>query len=115
MQTGIIVPAASDLERAPQAPGKLAVAMAANLSAFMLVGGLSSLLAEQLQGARSQLLRSETRLEALEAIYSAVVRSIASGIITLGEAGRVTYLNPAAQPLTGLPGRIARGRALTPP
>src|SRR3989449_8032226 len=61
MQTGIIVPAASELERAPQAPGKLAVVMAANLSAFMLVGGLSSLLAEQLQGARSQLLRSEER------------------------------------------------------
>ena len=113
MQTGIILPAASDLERAPQPPGKLAVVMAANLSAFMLVGGLSSLLAEQLQGARSQLLRSETRLEALEAIYSAVVRSIASGIITLGEDGRITYLNPAAEHLTGLPDRVARGRPLS--
>src|SRR3989454_6888785 len=113
MQAGIVVPAASELERAPLAPGKLAVVMAANLSAFMLVGGLSSLLAEQLQGARSQLLRSETRLEALEAIYSAVVRSIASGIITLGEDGRITYLNPAAEHLTGLPDRVARGRPLS--
>jgi two-component system sensor histidine kinase PilS (NtrC family) len=113
MQAGIVVPAASELERAPLAPGKLAVVMAANLSAFMLVGGLSSLLAEQLQGARSQLLRSETRLEALEAIYSAVVRSIASGIITLGEDGRITYLNPAAEHLTGLPDRAARGRPLS--
>src|SRR3989475_13190088 len=113
MQTGIIVPAASELERAPLAPGKLAVVMAANLSAFMLVGGLSSLLAEQLQGARSQLLRSETRLEALEAIYSAGGRSIASGSIPLGEDGRITYLNPAAEHLTGLPDRVARGRPLS--
>src|SRR5438128_2092293 len=115
MQAGIVVPAASELERAPLAPGKLAVVMAANLSAFMLVGGLSSLLAEQLQGARSQLLRSETRLEALEAIYSAVVRSIASGILTLGEDGRITYLNPAAEHLTGVSDRAARGQPLKSP
>src|SRR5204863_439292 len=53
MQIGIVPPAAAELDRVPLAPGKLAVVMAANLSAFMLVGGLSSLLAEQLQGARS--------------------------------------------------------------
>src|SRR6267142_1155792 len=90
-----------------------AVVMAANLSAFILVGALSSFLAEQLQGARSQLQRSETRLEALEAIYSAVVRSIASGILTLGEDGRITYLNPAAEHLTGLSDRAARGQPLS--
>jgi two-component system sensor histidine kinase PilS (NtrC family) len=93
-------------------PAKLAVVMAANLSAFMLVGALSSWLAEQLQGARSQLLRSETRLEALEAIYSAVVRSIASGILTVGEDGRITYLNPAAEHLTGVSDRAARGQPI---
>jgi len=41
-----------------------------------------TLRAEQLQGARSKLAESETRLEALQAIYSAVVRSIQSGILT---------------------------------
>jgi two-component system sensor histidine kinase PilS (NtrC family) len=112
MQSGAIGAPASELERAPLPPGRLAVVMAANLSAFMLVGGLSSLLAEQLQGARRQLLRSETRLEALEAIYSAVVRSIASGILTLGEDGRITYLNPAAEHLTGLSDRSSRGQPL---
>ena len=113
MQSGIIPPAASELDRAPLAPGKLAVVMAANLSAFILVGALSSFLAEQLQGARSQLQRSETRLEALEAIYSAVVRSIASGILTLGEDGRITYLNPAAEHLTGVSDHAARGQPLS--
>ena len=112
MQSGAIGAPASELERAPLPPGRLAVVMAANLSAFMLVGGLSSLLAEQLQGARRQLLRSETRLEALEAIYSAVVRSIASGILTVGEDGRITYLNPAAEHLTGLSDRSSRGQPL---
>src|SRR5205809_873501 len=112
MQGGIVPPPASELERVPLAPGRMAVVMAANLSAFLLVGALSSFLAEQLQGARSQLLRSEKRLEALEAIYSAVVRSIASGILTLGEDGRFTYLNPAAEHLTGLSDRAARGHPL---
>src|SRR3954469_9386869 len=112
MQSGIVPAPASELDRIPLAPGRLTVVMAANLSAILLVGALSSFLAEQLQGARSQLLRSETRLEALEAIYSAVVRSIASGILTLGEDGRITYLNPAAEHLTGLSDKIARGQPL---
>ncbi|MGZ6126095.1 MAG: two-component system sensor histidine kinase NtrB [Myxococcales bacterium] len=112
MQSGIIDPASGALDRVPLAAGRLAVVMAANLSAFLLVGALSSFLAEQLQGARSELLRSETRLEALEAIYSAVVRSIASGILTVGEDGRVTYLNPAAEHLTGLSDRASRGQPL---
>jgi two-component system sensor histidine kinase PilS (NtrC family) len=108
---GFIEPAAY-LERAPMAGGPLAVVMAANLSAFLLVGALSSFLAEQLQGARSKLAESETRLEALQAIYSAVVRSIQSGIITTDDQGGITYLNPAAQKITGLSDAEAHGRPL---
>jgi two-component system sensor histidine kinase PilS (NtrC family) len=112
MQSGIIAPASGELDRVPLPASRLAVVMAANLSAFLLVGALSSFLAEQLQGVRSELQRSETRLTALEAIYSAVVRSIASGILTIGEDGRITYLNPAAEHLTGLSDRAARGQPL---
>jgi two-component system sensor histidine kinase PilS (NtrC family) len=110
--SGFIEPVATYLDRAPLPPGRLAVVMAANLSAFLLVGALSAFLAEQLQGARSQLLQSETRLEALQAIYSAVVRSVASGILTLDEEGRVTFLNRAAEQLTGLSDAAARGKPL---
>ncbi len=113
MQSGLLERAVTDMDRLPIPPGRLAIEMAANLSAFLLVGALSSFLAEQLQGARTQLLRSETRLEALEAIFSAVVRSIASGIITVGEDGRLTYINPAAETLTGLDARAAHGRPLS--
>ncbi|MGE5049098.1 MAG: two-component system sensor histidine kinase NtrB [Deltaproteobacteria bacterium] len=112
MQSGLIDRAATDMDRLPIPPGRLAIEMAANLSAFLLVGALSAFLAEQLQGARTQLLRSETRLEEIEAIFSAVVRSIASGIITVGEDGRLTYINPAAETLTGLAARSAHGRPL---
>jgi two-component system sensor histidine kinase PilS (NtrC family) len=86
--------------------------MAANLSAFLLVGALAAFLAEQLQGARTKLRESETRLEALQTIYSAVVRSITSGIITVDQAGNVTYLNPAAEQLIGLADASARGQPL---
>src|SRR6266481_5080445 len=112
MQSGILPPPAGEMDKIPLAPGRLAVVMAANISAFLLVGALSSFLAEQVQGARSQLQRSETKLEALEAIYSAVVRSIASGILTVGEDGHITYLNPAAEHLTGVSDRAARGQPL---
>ena len=109
---GGFVEPAGYLDHVALPPGRLAVVMAANLSAFLLVGALSAFLAEQLQGARSKLLESETRLEALEAIYSAVVRSIASGIITVDEGGMVTYLNPAAEQLTGLSNAVVRGQPL---
>jgi two-component system sensor histidine kinase PilS (NtrC family) len=112
MQGGLLPPAATELERSALPPGRLAVVMAANLSAFLLVGALSAFLAEQVQGARTELLRSETRLEALQAIYSAVVRSIASGIITTDENGRISYLNPAAESLTGLASNAARTQPL---
>jgi two-component system sensor histidine kinase PilS (NtrC family) len=112
MQSGILANA-GDVGRPPLPTERLAVVMAANLSVFLLVGALSSFLAEQLQGARTQLLKSETRLEALEEIYSAVVKSIASGILTVGEDGRITYLNPAAENLIGLSDPAARGQVLS--
>ena len=111
VEVGFVEPAVH-LEHAALPPGQLTVVMAANLSAFLLVGALASYLAEQLQGARSQLRESETRLEALQTIYSAVVRSIASGILTVDQEGRVTYLNPAAEHLTGLSDASARGQPL---
>jgi two-component system, NtrC family, sensor histidine kinase PilS len=109
---GFIEPVSAYLDRAPLPPGRLAVVMAANLSAFVLVGALAAFLAEQLQGARSQLAESQTRLEALQAIYSAVVRSVASGILTLDDQGHVTWLNPAAEHLTGLTDEATRGQPL---
>ena len=111
VDAGFIAPV-SYLDRAPMPPGRLAVIMAANLSAFLLVGALSAFLAEQLRGARSQLAESETRLTALQAIYSAIVRSVASGILTVDDQGSVSYLNRAAEELTGLTDAGARGQPL---
>ena len=111
IEAGFVEPAAY-LDRTALPPGRLTVVMAANLSAFLLVGALAAFLAEQLQGARTQLRESETRLEALQTIYSAVVRSIASGIITVDQGGDVTYLNPAAEQLIGLADVAARGQPL---
>ncbi|HUJ27662.1 MAG TPA: ATP-binding protein [Myxococcales bacterium] len=108
---GFIEPAAY-LGRAPLPPGRLAVVMAANLSAFLLVGALAAFLAEQLQVSRSRLAESEERLQNIQAIYSAVVRSIGSGILTTDERGNVSFLNPAAETLTGLSGDAAGGQPL---
>ncbi|MCA1829403.1 MAG: PAS domain S-box protein [Myxococcales bacterium] len=112
IDAGFVEPVATYLDRAPLPPGRLAVVMAANLSAFLLVGALAAFLAEQLRGVRGQLAASQTRLESLEAIYSAVVRSVASGILTVDDEGRISYLNRAAEALTGLTDAGARGQPL---
>lgn len=107
-----LLDADATLARAPLPPGRLAYVLIANLSAFLLTGALSSFLAEQLQGARTQLAESETRLTALQDIYSAVVRSIASGILTVDDGDRITWMNPAAEQITGLAADTVGGRAL---
>jgi two-component system sensor histidine kinase PilS (NtrC family) len=112
MEYGWIGAAANYLDRAPLPPGRLGLTLVLNLSAFLLSGALAAFLAEQLQGARTQLAERETRLMALEAIYSAIVRSIASGIVTTDEQGRVSYLNPAGEEITGFTDRALHGKPL---
>jgi len=109
---GVLLPAASYLERSPLPPGRLALTLLLNLSAFLLAGALAAFLAEQLRGARSELAERETQLEALEATFSAIVRSISSGIITTDEHGQITYLNPAGEEIAGMSGGAARGKPL---
>src|SRR5207245_10876624 len=51
--------------------------------------------------------------ERIDAVYPARVRPILTGTITLVEDRRITSPNPAAEHLTGLPDRAARGRPLS--
>jgi two-component system, NtrC family, sensor histidine kinase PilS len=113
MESGLIVPAATYLTHSSPSLPRLALIVVLNLSAFLLAGALASLLAEQLQGARAQLAERQTRLDKLEALYSAIVKSISSGIVTVDEQGRITYLNRAGMEITGLTEEHAIGQSLT--
>jgi two-component system sensor histidine kinase PilS (NtrC family) len=112
LESGIIGPTATYMTHPSTSLPRLALIVVLNLSAFLLAGALSSLLAEQLQGARAQLAERQTRLDKLEAMYSAIVKSISSGIVTVDEQGRITYLNRAGTEITGLTEQQAVGQLL---
>jgi two-component system, NtrC family, sensor histidine kinase PilS len=112
MANGLIQPASSYLAEPPLPPSRLALTLVLNVSAFMLAGALASFLAEQVQGARAQLEDRQTRLDQLEALYSAIVKSISSGIVAVDEQGRITYLNRAGLEITGLTEERALGQSL---
>ena len=112
MENGLIQPAAAYLAHPPLPAARIALTVVLNLSAFLLAGALASFLAEQVQGARAQLEERQTRLDKLEALYSAIVKSISSGIVAVDDQGRVTYLNRAGLEITGLTEERALGQSL---
>ena len=112
VESGLIVSATTYAPHADPSLPRLAITVALNLSAFLLSAALASVLAQQLQGARAQLAERQIRLDELEALYSAIVKSISSGIVTVDEGGRITYLNRSGAEITGLDERSALGRTL---
>jgi len=112
MENGLIDPASTYLAHPALPPSRLFLTLVLNVSAFLLAGALASFLAEQAQGARAQLADRQTRLDQLEALYSAIVKSISSGIVAVDEQGRITYLNRAGSEITGLTEERALGKNL---
>lgn len=54
----------------------------------------------------------ERQLRASESRYAATLASIADAVISIGSDGRIAYMNPAAQALTGVADAQALGREL---
>src|ERR1700692_3843138 len=75
---------------------------AAALSLFVLVGAIISGLSESLHRARLRIAVSERR-------YAVTLSSIGDAVLATDTQGRVTFLNPAAEALTGWPQRDAAG------
>jgi two-component system sensor histidine kinase PilS (NtrC family) len=71
-------------------------------AAFALAAALASYLAEQLR-------RTGERLADITALHESIVQSVTSGLVTLDEKGRVTFLNRAGELLTGLALEEIRG------
>jgi two-component system sensor histidine kinase PilS (NtrC family) len=72
-----------------------------NFAAFYVVAGLSSYLAEQLKKTGDELKEFQIDYEELEAINKNIVQSINSGLITINMDNFITFLNHAAEDLTG--------------
>jgi two-component system sensor histidine kinase PilS (NtrC family) len=70
-------------------------------AAFALTGVLAAYLAEQLRTTSERLAARESDLAAMTALHHSVVESLTSGLVTLDPSGRITYLNSAAEAITG--------------
>jgi two-component system sensor histidine kinase PilS (NtrC family) len=83
----------------------------AHVVAFVATAALAAYLARLLSSAGERLAEKESEIEAITALHESVVQSLTSGLLTLDPGGRVTYLNAAAEAMTGLQLAEVRGQA----
>ena len=72
-----------------------------HVASFYLVGILSGYLAEMLRRAGTRIRAQSIDLKRLQALYERIVHAMAGGLMTVDE-GRIIYLNPGAERITGL-------------
>lgn len=80
-----------------------------NLAAMFGMAVLSTYLTEKLRVTGNELQETMRHRDTLEALNDNIVRSLSSGLLTLGLDGRITSFNLAAESITGVPVRSAIG------
>ncbi|MGD8376368.1 MAG: ATP-binding protein [Acidobacteriota bacterium] len=88
---------------APVPPGdkQLTYALVAHLLGFLAVAYLSSALTEKLRQTGAELAERQEDLAALQVLHRNIIDSIHSGIVTTDTEGDVTFVNHAAEAITG--------------
>ena len=83
------------------------------LIAFLaLMGVLSGVLGHRVQNARVELARTTEELERVRVDNDLILRHLTTGVLTVDGAGRVAFMNPAAEQVLGLRADEAFGQAL---
>jgi two-component system sensor histidine kinase PilS (NtrC family) len=96
-----------------QRPEQLTMVVGLQLAVFVGVFTITGVIAGRLRLGgveREEELRQEVRRLRLEA--SDILRNIKSGVVTVDDAGRIAFINPAALELLGLPDEDITGRPL---
>lgn len=75
-----------------------------------VVGALAGVLGVRNGRVRADLEAASRELERVRFDHDAILRHLTSGVMTLDSAGRVSYLNPAAEEMLGLRGEDLIGR-----
>ncbi|MGB6065739.1 MAG: ATP-binding protein [Desulfomonilaceae bacterium] len=78
-----------------ETPGYLLWILVVHFTFFFLVAILASTSAEQLKNIKISLTRRESDYQKLSDLYTSIVRSIPTGIITTNEMDRITFVNSA--------------------
>jgi two-component system sensor histidine kinase PilS (NtrC family) len=92
------------------APALIRGTLFAHASAFVATAALASFLAEQLRRTGERLAVSEHDLATVTALHESIVQSVTSGLVTMDPAGRVTFMNRAAEQISGLAFAQAAGQ-----
>jgi PAS domain S-box-containing protein len=82
------------------------------LLTFVVIGVVTSVLNEDIQRYRSRMLAARARIQEGEALYETTLASLGDAVVVIDLAGRIVFLNAAAQALTGW-GNDALGREYT--
>jgi len=72
-----------------------------NITAFYFIAILSSFLSEQVRKSQAALKVKEIDYSMLEALHRNIVKSINSGLLTVDRENRITFINRAAEEITG--------------
>jgi two-component system sensor histidine kinase PilS (NtrC family) len=83
-----------------------------NITAFYVVGILSSYLAERLRTAGERIDRLDFDISMLRNLQNRIVENIASGLLTLDEQGRILIANRQAERILGTPAARLRGASI---
>jgi len=75
-----------------------------------IVGVLAGVLGERVQRAAGDLERTERELDRIKVDNDAILRHLATGVLTVDETGIIGYLNPAAQQVLGVRAEDLCGR-----
>ena len=78
---------------------------------LVLMGVLSGILGLRVQHARAELARTAAELARVRIDNDVILRHLTTGVLTVDGAGRIAFLNPAAQQVLGI-GSGGRGRTL---
>jgi two-component system sensor histidine kinase PilS (NtrC family) len=94
------------------ARGDLALRLALNVAALAAVGALATHLAAQTRQAGERLTRHERYAGDLASLHENTIRSLTSGLVTLGLDGHLTSINEAACEILGTAAPTLLGRPL---
>lgn len=93
------------------APREILFKVLINGIAFFIAAFLSNLIAEQLRQTGEQLAEKQYDYEALQALHVDIIRSVEIGLITIGPDNHITFFNPKARKILGLPRQELQNRS----
>ncbi len=105
MEAGWLRPLVGSLERVGWS--EILYLVSINLAAMFGMAVLSSYLTEKLRVTGNELHETQRHRDTLEALNDNIVRSLSSGLITIGLDGRITSFNMGAESITGMEARSA--------